>query len=313
MNRVQKKCLLASVALHGLLVGIVFVGPAFLPRKPQPPSLPLLTVIPSKLIDEAFSGGGNPNGQLPTPQAPLQQPTPPAPAPAPQPAPAQEVKAPEPIPPQPEPKPPDPKPQPRQPKETPTETTVTDSKESTVKPTPPKSTIKVSPTIERRRPGEGTTTTKPPVRVDSQAQGRADSQARQQAVAHVQSGVSSVLNRLAANLSSGTSIEPFGPGGGGEVYADWLQAVKSMYDAKWRDPSEVTDERATVRVRVKVARDGTVLSQEIVKDTGIRALDQSVQAALDAVPRLPRLPDSAKEDERTFYINFNLKNKRQLG
>ena len=54
MNRLQKKCLFASLALHGLLLTIVIVGPAFLPRKPQPPNLPILTVIPSKLIDEAF-------------------------------------------------------------------------------------------------------------------------------------------------------------------------------------------------------------------------------------------------------------------
>jgi TonB family protein len=216
--------------------------------------------------------------------------------------------------PQPEPEPPAPKPQPipraRQPV---AELPAADRKEPATRTPPPKTAIKVNKEIVRLKPGEGTTTKTPPVRVNSQAQGRANSQARNRAVAQVQRGVSSALNRLVANLSSGTSIEPFGPGGGGEVYASWLQMVQSIYAAAWRDPSEVTDERATVRVRVKVARDGTVLSQEIVKDTGIRALDQSVQAALDAVQRLPKLPDSAKEDERTFYINFNLKNKRQLG
>jgi TonB family protein len=216
--------------------------------------------------------------------------------------------------PQPEPEPPAPESQPipraRQPV---TELPAADRKEPATRTSPPKTAIKVNKEIVRLKTGEGTTTKKPSVPVNSQAQGRANPQARDRALDQLRSGVSGVLNRLATNLSSGTSIEPFGPGGGGEVYANWLQAVKSIYDAKWRDPSEVTDERATVRVRVKVARDGTVLSQEIVGDTGIRALDQSVQAALDAVLRLPRLPDSAKEDERTFYINFNLRNKRQLG
>jgi TonB family protein len=327
MNRLQKKCLVASVALHGLLAGIIVVGPAFLPHRPQPPNLPVITVIPSKLIDQAFYGGGDPNGRLPTPQPPVQQPTPPAPAsePAPvQPAPAPkaeptpapaetQVKPPRPAPVQPEPEPPAPKPQNRRAKEPATEAPPAESKEPTLKTTSPKSEIKVNPTIVHRKASEGTTAPKSPVRVESPTPNRADAQAQSQAVAQVRSGVSNVLDRLASNLSSGTSIEPFGPGGGGEVYANWFQVVQSIYDAAWRDPAEVTDELATVRVRVKVARDGTVLADEIVKRTGIRALDLSVQAALDAVRHLPRLPDSAKESERTFNINFNLKNKRQPG
>ena len=118
---------------------------------------------------------------------------------------------------------------------------------------------------------------------------------------------------LQGKLSSGTSIEPFGPGGGGEVYANWYQAVQSIYDAAWRDPADVTDELATVRVRVRVSRDGTVLADDIVKPSRIRALDESVREALDRVRSLRPLPESAKESERTFYINFNLKLKRQLG
>jgi len=66
---------------------------------------------------------------------------------------------------------------------------------------------------------------------------------------------------------------------------------------------------------VKVARDGTVLADDIVKPSGIPALDQSVQEALDRVRagRLPKLPESAKESERTFHINFDLDSKRKLG
>ena len=129
----------------------------------------------------------------------------------------------------------------------------------------------------------------------------------------LESRFSRAVGRLEENLSSGTSIEPFGPGGGGEVYANWFQAVESLYDAAWRDPADVTDVLATVRVRVKVARNGTVLADDIVKRTGIRALDESVQDALDRVRALPPLPESATESERTFYINFKLESKRRLG
>jgi TonB family protein len=183
------------------------------------------------------------------------------------------------------------------------------------RPEPPKSTIKVSTKLIRPKPGESASNPKPAVRVGSQTQDRAESQARNQALARAQSGLRSAVETLSANLSSGTSIEPFGPGGGGEVYANWFQAVQSRYDAAWRDPADVTDELATVRVRVKVSRNGTVLVDDIVKPSGIRALDQSVQEALDRVRAegLPELPKSATESERTFYINFNLKSKRQIG
>jgi len=299
MNRVQKKCLFASVALHGLLAGIIVVGPAFLPRKPQPPNLPILTVIPNKLIDEAFYGGGNPNGRLPSVQPPVQQPTPPAPEPAPaQPTPA----------PQPEPEPPSPKAEtPRKKEPAPVAEEVKPTvKEPGDKPVPSKSGIKVNTDVVRRKSDEGKSGAKAPVRAGSQTQGRAEARAASQAAARLQSGVSSAVNRLSSNLSSGTSIEPFGPGGGGEAYANWFQAVQSLYDDAWRNPTVGTDELPTVRVRVKVARDGTVLADDIVTRSGIRALDRSVEGALDRVRAqgLPALPDGAKESERTFYINF---------
>ena len=310
MNRLQKKCLFASVALHGLLAGVIVVGPAFLPRKPQPPNLPILTVIPNKLIDEAFYGGGNPNGRLPAVQPPVQQPTPPAPAP--EPAPPQPTPAP-----QPEPAPPAPKAETPRKKEPapPAEEVKPAGKEADDKPAPSKSAIKVSPDLTRRKPGEGTSSPKSPVRVGSPTQSRAEARAADQAAARLQSGVSSALVRLSSNLSSGTSIKPFGPGGGGEVYANWYQAVMSLYDTAWLDPAQVTNELSTVRVKVTVARDGKVISDPIVKRSGIRALDQSVQEALDRVRAqgLRALPESATESERTFYINFDLHSKRKLG
>ena len=310
MNRLQKKCLFASVALHGLLAGVIVVGPAFLPRKPQPPNLPILTVIPNKLIDEAFYGGGNPNGRLPAVQPPVQQPTPPAPAP--EPAPPQPTPAP-----QPEPAPPAPKAETPRKKEPapPAEEVKPAGKEADDKPAPSKSAIKVSPDLTRRKPGEGTSSPKSPVRVGSPTQSRAEARAASQAAARLQSGVSSAVVRLFSNLSSGTSIEPFGPGGGGEVYANWYQAVMSLYDTAGLDPAQVTNELSTVRVKVTVARDGKVISDPIVKGSGIRALDQSVQEALDRVRAqgLPALPESATESERTFYINFDLHSKRKLG
>ncbi len=93
MNRLQQKCFVASGGFHLLLVVILVIGPAFLSSKSKSDNSPILDVIPGKLIDAAFSGGGNPHG-TPPPPAPTAPPAPPVVQPAPQPQPE---RAPEPV------------------------------------------------------------------------------------------------------------------------------------------------------------------------------------------------------------------------
>jgi len=97
MNRLAKKCVVASTGLHLLLVVILFVGPAFLVSQNKPDNLPVLTFIPLKTVDDLVSGGGNPNAR---PPAPVVQPPPPQPQaqpPAPAPEPPQPARIAEPV------------------------------------------------------------------------------------------------------------------------------------------------------------------------------------------------------------------------
>ena len=85
MNRLQKKCVMATAGVHLLLLVILFVGPAFFYSRPKADDLQVLDVIPAHLIDAAFNSGVA-NAQ-PAPAAPPQPPppapvfTPPAPVP----------------------------------------------------------------------------------------------------------------------------------------------------------------------------------------------------------------------------------------
>jgi TonB family protein len=81
MNRLQKKCLLATAGFHLLLLVILLVGPAFFSPKPKPDDLQLLDVIPANAIDAAFNSGVK-NAQAPAPTPIV---TPPAPQPQPKP------------------------------------------------------------------------------------------------------------------------------------------------------------------------------------------------------------------------------------
>jgi TonB family protein len=89
MNRLQKKCLIATAGFHLLLLVILFVGPAFFWSRENPDTSPVLDMIPANLVDSASTGVQSP--QPPPAPAPIvtppQPPTPPAPQPVVQPAP----------------------------------------------------------------------------------------------------------------------------------------------------------------------------------------------------------------------------------
>jgi TonB family protein len=86
MNRLQKKCVLATAGVHLLLLVILVVGPAFFQPRSKTDDLQVLDVIPANLIDAAFNSGVR-NAQPPppapvvTPPTPQTQPTLPPPKP----------------------------------------------------------------------------------------------------------------------------------------------------------------------------------------------------------------------------------------
>ena len=104
-----------------------------------------------------------------------------------------------------------------------------------------------------------------------------------------------------------------GVGGGGPSYANYAQVVKSIYTHAWIAPNGVDDDEATAKVSITIARDGTVISARLIRTSGNAAVDRSVQATLDRVTFIAPFPEGAKESERTYKINFNLKAKQLLG
>jgi outer membrane biosynthesis protein TonB len=81
MNRLQKKCLIATAGFHLLLVLTIVFGAAFFTSHQKPDETQLLDVIPSTTIEAMFSSGVK-NAPPPAP-TPVVQPQPPAPQPPP--------------------------------------------------------------------------------------------------------------------------------------------------------------------------------------------------------------------------------------
>ena len=146
---------------------------------------------------------------------------------------------------------------------------------------------------------------------DAKTQAQAEAESRRRTAQQLVARINSSSERISENLSAGTTIEPLGPGG--PAYANYAQVVKTYYDRAWIDPEEVSENAATVKVRVVIARDGAVVSDSIITRSGVSSLDKSVENALRRVQQLPPFPEGAKEAQRTFIINFNLKAKRLLG
>ena len=100
MNRLQKKCVIATAGFHLLLLVILFVGPAFFNEQPKVDDSQVLDLVSPDAIESAINSGSQhatppPPAQIvtppPQPVPPVPQPVVP-PAPVPQPTIADRVK-----------------------------------------------------------------------------------------------------------------------------------------------------------------------------------------------------------------------------
>jgi len=120
-----------------------------------------------------------------------------------------------------------------------------------------------------------------------------------------------VLDELNRQLTTSTLVKI--PGPGVEAATKYADTVKRHYEAAWLLPEDSTSDAANTKVSVTIGRDGSVISSRILDRSGDSKVDASVQRTLDRVTFVVPFPDGAKEKERTFIINFNLKAKRLLG
>lgn len=278
-NRLQKKCFFAATGFHLLLLTILIVGPAFFLSERKAEDLPMLAFVPQKTIDEALSGGGSPQARPPAPQPPTPQAEEPAPAPPP-PVPVRQPDPPKVV----------------------VKETKPDPESLEVKPEtkPRKPKISLKPVVRKSNT---------PVKVASNAAANAEAKARAEATAKRIAAFKSSVNNISAGLSSSTTVEMPGPGGGGPSYANFLQAVRKVYTDAWLLPDGITDDEATVTTSVTIARNGNVIATKILRTSGNAAVDASVEAMLRRVRHAVPLPDSAKESSRTVTIKFNVKAK----
>jgi TonB family protein len=288
MNRLQKKCFVCSLGLHGL-VAVTLLASAGFRNRPRPSDLQIMTIIPANILDRSGAGGESPAVTVNRPPQAL----PPRVQPPPQPQPPV-VSTPPVARPQP--------PAPRQPEEV-----------ERPEPEPrPSDDVALPPKPAARKPHEIHTTyelaseekTNKKTKVtekDSSRESAARAEARR--LREIQESLGQLANGVAKSAAPSTTVNIAGIGGG-EAFASYRNAIFNAYYHAWNTPDSLSDRTAEADAKVTIARDGTVISAEIVRPSGNGALDRSVDRALRAVKNLPPFPASAQDQERTFTIQF---------
>jgi TonB family protein len=126
------------------------------------------------------------------------------------------------------------------------------------------------------------------------------------------SAVADAMKHLQGGLSAtGTSIDI--PGPGGVAYASYGLYLKKLYEGAWIPPMAGRGDEPIVEVEIVIAKDGTVLSSRVIKPSGRRELDNSINNALKRVRKARPLPEGTKDEKRLFKLEFNLTEKLSVG
>lgn len=331
MTPSPSKFVTGSAVAHGALLAVLVFSPGFKSQEPPPQEqveLRLVNVIPTKVVDSVFAGGGG--TPQPTPPTAAQPPklTPPPPQPDP---PKAEPPKQEPVKPQPpKTKPvPEPEPEPAKPpkvqvaKEPISNKPAPDNPDS-VKPAPRKITVARNTVKPSKEDLEADKRAREQQRHEREENDRRQREVREAAerrqrefrdqLANAANSVRSSASSLDKRLS-GTKIE-MPAGSGGEAYISYQNLLYNIYKPRWDRgrPDAIVDNLAVVRAAVTIARDGRVLSNRILQSSGIPAVDKAADRVLKSVTFIAPFPDSAKpsDQERTFTINFTVEGKSDL-
>ena len=316
MNETEKKCLIASASMHGLLLLILVVGSAFFTQSRKPASRDNhITMIPDIVIDKALSGGGG-NPDAGATLVKKEEKPPPAPPPLPPPPKPPEIKRVDPPKVEKTPvkevtKPRDNKTNPllaNQPKKPVKETPIKDKPE---KPDLGK-IVPIDKAEQARKKAQAEADAKERAKAQAKAEAEAQAKAREYAKVMEQRSrqFDQTLGNLETGLSKGTVVGIRGPGG--QSYAGYDEYVRLVFDNAWLVPASLTDEEAAAEATVTINRDGSIYSSKITRRSGNPTLDLSVERVLSRVKFRP-FPDGSTDMRRTYVIPFNLKSKRSTG
>ena len=199
-------------------------------------------------------------------------------------APKTSLAPPAPSPPKPKPAPPKPKPV----KITKPKPKPVPPKPKPVKITKPQIKVNLKPTV--RRPDSN----------KIKAQQEAAERARR-ADAERQQAINKSINKIDSKLSGATTVNaPLGR----MAAANYESLIRKKYMDATFHPGAISGD-PVVKVRLVIARSGSVLSAQIINSSGVTSWDRAVQKSLDRVKHIAPFPKAISGSQKTFTLNFN--------
>jgi outer membrane biosynthesis protein TonB len=347
-NHRFRRNFIACAVVHGVLIGALVLGEAFIAHNQNGPPAVVELITPADILGDLPKGDGYGRGAYTPPKqispaessqhgngpseatmASDEQPAPPQPA----------VKTPQPA----EKTPPaTPKAAPVEPGEiaipkkgTPTKKTATASPDKIGANTnPARSTSKNSgATSNAGTAAKSGNTTKTTAKQASTKSGTGDGNGT--------GGADAIRQRLASALQAQEGGTPYGdnkPAGGGTGVSKYgrlgspdgaengvaggvgkgtpfwwyYQQVHDRLYEGWDQPGEALnwDKRIVTTLSIRVARDGRVVAALLKNSSGNKLMDDSALAAANSVPRLDPLPEGLGDEFADILVNFRLENSK---
>lgn len=296
MNRLTKRCLIASLLAHAGLLAVLVISTAFRPRDLEP-VVAVLELVPTdlRLTDGTTVGGGTPEPQPPPPPVKAE----------PEPQRREEPVQPPPQVPKNQPKSEPEKPKAKEtPRTEPAKPLKTQDVDTTRKADKPKQAVKHVVQVGNQRRQDDAAEKERREREQREAR----EQERQRELAALNQQRQKLADRIASAASKigkatgSTKIEM--PGPGGEAYAPYATYLHAFFRQRWISPNSISKPTASVGVSIEIARDGTLLNWKLIEPSGLRELDESVRTVLKRYSKLRPLPEGTRDPSRTFTIQF---------
>ena len=306
----QKRCLVTSAVVHGLLLGAWSVLSAFSPKAPTLPAVHYVAVTLAPAVAAERIPGGNPGSEKPTRDVTVPSPSTDAPPPPP-------TRRSPPVTP--------PKLPPAAPTPAPEKPTIppphivrkplpntSDAMVATTKPTI-KTTPNVVPTKNaedrKRREREEKEAREEEAREDER-QAKADAQRRAEFSRRDQERRDNLKNTLAGlekSFAPTTKVEIPGAGGSSAVTISYGDMVQAIFQAAWNRnrPATLATKFARSRVLLTIRRDGS-FTYRVLTPSKIADVDAAISRILSQQRRLDPFPPDLKRDEVEIIVNFNL-------
>jgi TonB family protein len=181
-------------------------------------------------------------------------------------------------------------------------------KPHTPKPTP-RHTPKPKPSTPKATPNEEGEDATPKPKASPSEKGKASpGAAKTDGASATASKTSGTAGGNGPGTGNGKGPGKTGSGSGTSEFGWYFSMIHDRFHSRWDQPTNIarSGQDIVTTLKIRIAKDGTVQSREIVHSSGDTTMDQSVMAAAERVQQIDPLPDGLGNSD-FFEVNVAFK------